>query len=270
MTAEGRRFEDRAVLITGAAGAIGSATARRFLDEGARVVLVDRDEAALAKRAAALAVDGASPTTVVADLSSDEGAVQAVAAAEKAYGQLDAAALIAGISGPRIPVHELPVDGWDAVIAANLRSMFLSLQASARSMIGSGTPGAIVTMSSSMAQWDVLDGGAAYSSSKGAVSALTRAAAFDLARHGIRVNAVCPGVIDTSLGVPTHGGGDFTAPTAEQFARRIPLQRVGQAADVAAAVAYLASDDARHLTGSALLVDGGQTMQSWANSPREG
>lgn len=256
------------MLVTGAAGAIGSATAQRLLDEGARVVLVDRDAAGLAERAAALVSDGAPPTTVVVDLSSDEGAAHAVAAAERACGHLDAAALIAGISGPRVPVHQLPVDGWDEVVAANLRSMFLSLQASARSMIGSGTPGAIVTMSSSMAQWDVLDGGAAYASSKGAVSALTRSAAFDLARYGIRVNAVCPGVVDTSLGVPTSAAGDFTAPTVEQFARRIPLQRVGRAADVAAAVAYLASEDARHLTGSALLVDGGQTLQSWANSPR--
>lgn len=266
MTMQGR-LAGRVALVTGAAGAIGRATALRMADEGARLMLVDLDDDRLTSAAEEIRLTGAEVATLAADLASDDGAELAVAAAEEAYGRLDIAALIAGTSGPRIQVQELTADAFDAVIASNLRSMFLTLGASARAMIRTGEGGSIVTMSSSMARWDVLDGGSAYATSKGGVLSLSRAAAFDLAPHAIRVNAVCPGVIDTELGVPTSENGDFIAPTSEQFARRIPLRRIGRTADVAAAFAYLASSDAEHITGSELLIDGGQTLQSWANSP---
>ena len=262
------RFADKVVLVTGAGGGIGSATAERFVAEGARVVMVDRDQAAVDRQADRLREGGGDVIAIATDLVNDDGAAEVIRLAEQHYGRLDAAALIAGISGPRTPVHELAVSEWDRVIAVNLRTMFLSLQASAQSMIRYGISGSIVMMSSSMAQWDVLDGGAAYAASKGAVLSLTRSAAFDLAGYGIRVNAVCPGVIDTTLGVPTGITGAVT-PTSEQFAHRIPLRRIGQPADVAATVTYLASDDAAHVTGVGWLIDGGQTLQSWANSPAE-
>ena len=269
MTAS-RRFQNRVAIVTGAAGAIGAATAERLAAEGARLLLVDIDEARLTKAADTLRAGGASVESFTCDLGSDGGAVDAVTAARAFFGRVDVAALIAGSSGPRVAVHELPVGDWDTLMASNLRSMFLSLRASARAMISSGSGGSIVTMSSSMARWDVLDGGAAYAASKGGVLSLTRAAAFDLAPLGIRVNAVCPGVIDTELGVPRSDDGGFVAPTSGQFARRIPLRRIGSTADVAAAIAYLASDDAGHVTGSELVIDGGQTLQSWANSPLDG
>ncbi|BDI23493.1 SDR family NAD(P)-dependent oxidoreductase [Herbiconiux sp. L3-i23] len=264
------RFDGRVALVTGAAGAIGSAVAARLAAEGARLVLTDLDDDRLSAIALDLRGARTDVETVAADLSTEAGARSVIERGERRFGRLDVAALIAGISGPRVPVDELPADAWDAVIGANLRSMFLSLRFSAAAMIRSGSGGSIVTMSSSMAQWDVLDGGSAYAASKGGVLAFTRASAFDLAPHGIRVNAVCPGVIDTQLGVPTSEDGDFVAPTSDQFAHRIPLRKIGATTDVAAAVAYLASDDAGHVTGSELLIDGGQTLQSWANSPREG
>lgn len=243
-------------------GGIGSATAERFVAEGAPVVLVDLDDAAVKKQADRLREWGGDVIAILTDLSTDNGAAEATRRAEQHFGRLDAAALIAGIAGPRTPVQELVPSEWDRVIAVNLRAMFLSLRASARSMISSGIAGSIATMSSSMAHWDVLSGGSALAASKGGVLALTRSAVFDLAAHGIRVNAVCPGVIDTAT-----GGSGAVAPTTEQFARRIPLRRIGQPPDVAATIAHLASDDAAHITGAGLLIDGGQTLQSWSNSP---
>jgi NAD(P)-dependent dehydrogenase (short-subunit alcohol dehydrogenase family) len=121
-------------------------------------------------------------------------------------------------------------------------------------------------MSSSMAGWDVLAGAAGYAASKHAVLGLTRIAALDVARYAIRVNAVCPGVVETALGVPA-GDGEAYQRGVQRFADRIPLRRIGQPEDVAAVVAFLASDEAAHVTGVGWLIDGGQTMQSWSNAP---
>ncbi|RUV08527.1 SDR family oxidoreductase, partial [Mesorhizobium sp. M7A.T.Ca.TU.009.01.3.1] len=122
---------------------------------------------------------------------------------------------------------------------------------------------------SSIAGWDLLSGGAGYVASKHGVVGLTRVAALDAAPYGIRVNAICPGVIETTLGVPVSGDGEFKS-SVQHFADRIPLRRIGQPDDVAAAVAFLASDEARHVTGVDWLIDGGQTLQSWANAPAGG
>ncbi|RUU86257.1 preprotein translocase subunit SecA [Mesorhizobium sp. M7A.T.Ca.TU.009.01.1.2] len=164
---------------------------------------------------------------------------------------------------------DLPVEDWDTIIRINLRGIFLVLQASLRAMIEAGTGGSIVNMGSSMAGWDVLSGGAGYVASKHGVVGLTRVAALDAAPYGIRVNAICPGVIETTLGVPVSGDGEFKS-SVQHFADRIPLRRIGQPDDVAAAVAFLASDEARHVTGVDWLIDGGQTLQSWANAPAGG
>lgn len=117
-----------------------------------------------------------------------------------------------------------------------------------------------------MAGWDVLSASPGYIASKHAVTGLTRSAALDLAGYGIRVNAICPGVVETSLGVPAADRQGYLE-SVRRFADRIPLRRIGQPEDVAAAVAFLASDEARHITGVDWLIDGGQTLQSWANAP---
>ena len=117
-----------------------------------------------------------------------------------------------------------------------------------------------------MAGWDVLSGGAGYASTKHGVVGLTRVAALDAAPYGIRVNAICPGVIETTLGVPAADRAGYLS-GIQRFADRIPLRRIGQPEDVAAAVAFLAADEARHITGVDGLIDGGQTLQSWANAP---
>ncbi len=260
------RFDGKVALVTGGAGAIGSAAARRLATEGARVVIADRDETAAERTLKALRAAGADAASVVADVGAEAGAEQAVAAALDAYGRLDVLFNNAGIAGVRAPVHELAVEAFDEIVRTNLRSMFLVLQQSARAMIAADIAGAIVNMGSSMAGWDVLDGGAGYATTKHGVVGLTRVAALDLARYGIRVNAVCPGVIETTLGVPVASEAD-TASAVGRFADRIPLRRIGQPEDVAAVVAFLASSDAAHVTGASWLIDGGQTLQSWSNAP---
>ncbi|MBN9257818.1 MULTISPECIES: SDR family NAD(P)-dependent oxidoreductase [unclassified Mesorhizobium] len=257
------RFVDKAVLVTGGGGAIGSAAARRFAQEGARVAIVDLD----ARRAEDIAsAIGNGAIAITADVSDEAAASEAVARAVKAFGRLDAVFNNAGISGKVAPVHELPTEDWDRIVRVNLRSMFLVLKASVKAMIEAGVEGSIVNMGSSMAGWDVLAGGAGYASTKHGVVGLTRVAALDAAPYGIRVNAICPGVIETTLGVPAADKAQYLA-GVQRFADRIPLRRIGQPEDVAAAVAFLASDDARHVTGVDWLIDGGQTLQSWANAP---
>lgn len=260
------RFSGQVVLITGAAGAIGSATAERFAVEGATVMLTDRNGEGLAVVESKLRSTGRSVSSIVADLS-DEQSVQAMAVATmQQFGRIDSVAAVAGAGATRVPVHQVTAESWDRLIATNLRSAFLTLRTCASLMVERKHGGSIVLMSSSMALWDALDGGAAYAATKGAIVSLARAAAFDLARYRIRVNAVCPGVVDTALGVPPPQGGVVT-PTVDQFAERIPLRRVARVEDIAATIAFLASSDASHVTGVGWLIDGGQTLQSWANAP---
>ncbi|PZO80632.1 MAG: short-chain dehydrogenase [Mesorhizobium amorphae] len=257
------RFTDKVVLITGGGGAIGSAAAERFASEGANLVILDQDGEAAGRVSDKFA---GKSHAIAADVGDEAAVAKAVAEAAGRWGRIDVLFNNAGISGKVAPVFELPVEDWDRIVRINLRGMFLVLGATLRSMIETGTKGAVVNMGSSMAGWDVLAGGAGYAATKHGVVGLTRIAALDAAPHGIRVNAICPGVIETTLGVPA-GDREEYAKGIERFANRIPLRRIGQPEDVAAAVAFLASDDARHVTGVDWLIDGGQTLQSWANAP---
>lgn len=258
------RFMDKIVLVTGGAGAIGQAAVRRFLEDGARgVAILDQDGA----RASALAAElGERAFAVSADVTDPAAVDVALAAVVEHFGRIEILFNNAGISGTPAPIPELALEEWDRVLRINLRGIFIVQQAVVRIMIAQKQGGAIVNMGSSMAGWDVLSGGSPYTASKHAVVGLTKVAALDCAPYGIRVNAVCPGVIQTTLGVPAADQAAFEAST-KRFSDRIPLRRIGQPEDVAAVVAFLASDDARHVTGSELLIDGGQTLMSWANAP---
>lgn len=262
----GKRFEGKTVLVTGGAGAIGSAAVRRFAAEGASVAAVDRDRARTEAFVAELEAAGVSALAVVADLGSEEGAARAVAETVARFGRLDVAFNNAGIAGKVAPVYELSAADWDEIVRVNLRSVFLVQREALKAMITASIAGSIVNMSSSMAGFDVLSGAAGYAATKHAVLGLTRIAALDAAPYGIRVNAVCPGVIETSLGVPA-ADRDGHLRSVARFASRIPLRRIGTPEDVAALVAFLASDEAAHVTGAGWLIDGGQTMQSWSNAP---
>ena len=262
----GKRFIDKVVLVTGGAGAIGSAAVRRFAAEGAKVAILDRDGATAAQLADELAKAGSEALAVTADVGSETEVDAALTEIVSRFGRLDVLFNNAGISGKVAPVHELDISDWDDIIRVNLRGIFLVQRAALRAMVAGKTKGNVVNMGSSMAGWDVLAGGSGYAASKHAVLGLTRIAALDMAPYGIRVNAICPGVIETRLGVPA-GDDDAYRVGVARFANRIPLRRIGEPDDVAAAVAFLASDEARHVTGVGWLIDGGQTLQSWANAP---
>lgn len=257
------RFADKIVVVTGGAGAIGQASAQRFLAEGGKVAIIDQDGERAAKVAAEL---GDKAFAVAADVTDPAAVDKALAAVLGHFGRIDVLFNNAGISGTPAPIPELALEEWDRVIRINLRGIFIVQQAVVRIMIAQKSGGAIVNMGSSMAGWDVLPGGSPYTASKHAVVGLTKVAALDCAPYGIRVNAICPGVIETRLGVPAADEAAFEAST-RRFSDRIPLRRIGQPEDVAAAVAFLASEDARHVTGVDWLIDGGQTLLSWANAP---
>jgi NAD(P)-dependent dehydrogenase (short-subunit alcohol dehydrogenase family) len=257
------RFEGKVVLVTGAASGIGRAAAIRFADEGGHIALVDKDVKGARSVRDKLVGSGSTAVAIRADVRDPEENRQMIDEAVAALGELNVVFANAGIGGGSEVVRDMSPEAWQRIIRTNLSGVFYTCKYAIPSLIQ--RPGnAIVTMGSSMAGWDTSLTGAAYMASKEGVTGLTKSLALQLARYGVRVNSICPGVIETSLGGRSEAE---RAAAYDRFARRIPLRRVGQPEDVAAAVAFLASGDARHITGSMLLIDGGQTLQSWSNAP---
>lgn len=257
-----KRFPGKHVLITGGSSGLGRAAVMRFLNEGANVTIIDKNIGPVDTIRKETQANPERLFAFEADVTSPDGLSVAVKESIQALGELNILFANAGIGSGGL-VQDLPEETWFDVIQTNLNGVFLTCKYAIPSMIKK--PGnAIVTMASSMAGWDTSIGGAAYMASKEGVSGLTKSLALQLARFGVRVNAICPGIIET----PLSGGTEEERETRyERFRQRIPLRRVGLPEDVAAAVAFLASDDARHITGSMLLIDGGQTLQSWSNAP---
>jgi NAD(P)-dependent dehydrogenase (short-subunit alcohol dehydrogenase family) len=253
------------VLITGAAGGLGSAAARRFAVEGARLALLDRDGVAVAQLAAQLVAGGHAALALEGDVTDEDSVAAAVTAAEAHFGQIDVLFNNAGVGGRDLSLVDTPAVHWEEVLAINLSGVFLGCKYGVPALIRAGG-GSIVNMGSSTGRHDTITGGGAYMASKAAVEALTKSLALQVAPYGIRANTISPGIIQTRLSFRQQERGDETTFFAD-FADRIPLGRVGQPEDVAAAVAFLASDQARHITGTALLIDGGQTLRRWFGAP---
>jgi NAD(P)-dependent dehydrogenase (short-subunit alcohol dehydrogenase family) len=252
------------VLITGAAGGLGSAAARRFAVEGAQLALLDRDELAVGQLVDQLVAQGHVALALEADVADERSLAAAIVAAEAHFGRIDVLFNNAGVGGRDLSLVDTPADHWEEVLAINLSGVFLGCKHGVPALIRAGG-GAIVNMGSSTGRHDTITGGAAYMASKAAVEALTKSLALQVAPYRIRANTICPGIIQTRLSFRQQERGDEATFFAE-FADRIPLGRVGQPEDVAAAVAFLTSDQARHITGAALLIDGGQTLRRWMSA----
>lgn len=240
------------VLITGAAGGIGAATARAFAAQGAQLALTDQDAQALHTTAEALRAEGATVALTQATDIRDSAAVDALfAQIHAALGGLDAAFNNAGRGGGEIPLHEMDDAHWQDVLQTNLSGTFYCLRAAVRLMLGSGG-GAIVNNSSILG----LHGGmnAAYTASKHGVSGLTKSAALQYARQNIRVNAVCPGLIDAGMGIKVLGR---ESTKVQALIDKHPMGRPGTAEEVAGAVLWLCSPAANFVTGQLLAIDGG-------------
>jgi NAD(P)-dependent dehydrogenase (short-subunit alcohol dehydrogenase family) len=245
------RFAGRRALVTGGASGIGRAAAQRLATEGARVAILARDPARGRAAADALGVD-----LVVADVA-DEAAVEraAVEAEAKLGGPVDVLVNAAGTYRIQ-PLLELPAADWDALLAGNLRGAFLVGRAVAARLIAASQPGVIVNVASIAAFLaDAVEPAAHYGASKAGLLALTRQMAAEWGPHGIRANAVAPGLIDTPMLTMTP-----STPEGRAFIdARVPLGRVGQPEEIAAVIAFLASDEASYVTGATLLADGGVT-----------
>jgi len=246
-----QRLRDRVAIVTGGASGIGLATARRFAAEGARVVIADLDETT--GTAAATEVGGVFRQVNVADEASVNALFDGVAAD---LGSVDIAFNNAGISpadDDSIETTELPA--WDRVQDVNLKSVYLCSRAALRHMVPAGR-GSIINTASFVALLGSATSQISYTASKGGVLAMTRELGVQFARQGIRVNALCPGPVNTPL------LQELFAKDPERAQRRlvhVPMGRFAEPGEMAASVAFLASDDASFITATAFVVDGGIT-----------
>lgn len=250
------RLDGKIAIITGAANGIGAAAARRFAAEGARLMLVDRDAARLAATAEAV---GPACAHVVADVSRDDDTQRYVAETIERYGGFDILLANAGILGQVKPIADYPIDLFDAVIAVNVRGVWLALRYAMPELARRGGGSIVVTSSTAGVRGSA--GLSAYVASKHAVVGMMRTAALEGAAKNIRVNSVNPSPVETDMARALESGLDPRSP--EQGRRylqgRSPLGRYAAPEEVAALMAFLASDEARFITGTVHMIDGGRT-----------
>ena len=250
----------KVAVVTGAAKGIGQGIANRLAEAGATVLLVDIDAEGAEASAASIAAQGGTASSAVGDLSNAEGANAAVATAVERYGRIDILVNNAGIY-PMTPCLELSEEVWDRTLNLNLKGLFLASQAAARAMVEAGHGGSIINIASVDAIKPI-GNLVHYDASKGGVVMVTKSMAKELGSLGIRVNAICPGAIQTAgteASIPADLPPDALA-MIEQLTNAMPLRRQGEPDDIARTTVFLASPAAEYMTGSVVVVDGGMLL----------
>ena len=247
-----KRFEGKTAFITGAASGIGRATAAAFAAEGARIVITDRDEAALQETAEHVKTFAGEVLAITCDVSKPEQVEASVAEAVKAFGRIDCAFNNAGVENKAAPLHEIELEEWDRILNINLRGTFVCMKHEIAQMVHQG--GGVVVNTSSGAGIRGVAGGASYAASKHGMIGMTKSAALDYAKQNIRVNCVLPGNIATPM-MDRFTGGDI-----QKAIDLEPIGRLGKPEEIAEAVLWMCSDLGGFMTGASIVVDGGWSL----------
>jgi len=252
------KLDQRVAVITGAGSGIGRAMALRFASEGARIMAADVNGEAAARTADEVRAAGGEAEPFTANVVEPEQVRAMVAAAKERFGRVDILCNNAGIGSTTSVVDQDP-DEWDRVMAVNIKSVFLGCKYAVPLMLEQG--GGVIINTASVAGMVGIVQRAAYSASKGAVIALTRQVAVDYVEHGIRVNCICPGTVDSPWVGRLLAQVDDPDGLRRSLEARQPMGRLGTPEEVAGAALYLASDDAAFITGTGLVIDGGWTAK---------
>ena len=248
------RLSGKVAIVTGAASGIGRASARAFAREGARVIVVDREPAGLAETVASIKAEGGEAIARAADVG-DEAEVQGfIALAQEMFGGLDVVYANAGVSGGLTPLLEQPVELWSEVLRVNLIGPFLAIKHAAPAMIANRRGSIVLTASTAALRASA--GGSPYAASKAGVVSLAQTAANALTGTGVRVNAICPGLIETGMTKPVFERARAKG-TEGKIGQLNPLRRAGAPEEIAAMALFLASDESSYVNGQAFAVDGG-------------
>jgi NAD(P)-dependent dehydrogenase (short-subunit alcohol dehydrogenase family) len=250
------RFAGKVAVVTGGGAGLGRATCLAFAADGAAVVVADRDGESAARTVALIAADGGTAVPVEADVTRGSDCQAMVGEAMSRYGRLDYGYNNAGMGGEGLRTHETTLAHWDALMAVNLTGVFLSMKYQIPAMLQTG--GGAIVNTSSIRGFVAYPDLSAYTASKHAVLGLTRAAALEYAGQGIRINAICPGVVMTALVAQSYA----RMPGFEERSMALhPVGRFGKAEEIAATVLWLCSEESSYVAGNGLLVDGGWVAQ---------
>ena len=249
-------FTGKVAIVTGAAEGMGFSTAKAFAEVGASVVLADVQADLVYASAETLTNEGLTAMAVVCDVSREDQVEAMVRKTMESYGRLDAAYNNAGMQTPQVPAADMSYEDYDRTMAVNLRGVFNCMKFEIPAMLKNG--GGAVVNCSSQGGVTGFPGQAVYIASKHGIIGLTRTAALDYAQKGVRVNAVCPGVIHTPMADRLIGGNKEVEAAIKEM---VPMGRMGTGEEIASAVLWLCSSGASFVTGHALIVDGGFTVR---------